>query len=453
MNILSINVNFSVIGRALKRNFITIFMMSIILGCLSFVAIDYVVPQKYTTTVNLSVIAEGNVANNLSSRKLAAAVTRYVNVLDKDVMSKKICEDLKTDELPGKIEVSSIYGSNLVVVKCISNSPRTSFEMSQLFRKYYQRVASQLSGNYRITDLGVSNVNLISTSKSVSVIMAILIGLIVFVVECGWVILMKIFDGKVQDEKQAEREIDTSFIGTIMHENKNKKRNQLLITHKNVSSVYIESMKKISAKVIYTVAKKDYKTILVTSTLEGEGKSTISANLALAMAQQGKKVLLIDADLRRRVQYKVFGKEDFADLGDYLDGKIDLDEVIEQDEENNLYYAFPKTPRENADELLENGKMQNLLEQMEKVMDYIIIDTAPSGITRDAQVLSGFVDAALIVVKQEKAKIVVINDMIDELEQEKMEVMGFVLNNVWSKQFSVNRYNNYYTKSREFADS
>lgn len=212
-------------------------------------------------------------------------------------------------------------------------------------------------------------------------------------------------------------------------------------------------MKKISAKVIYTVAKKDYKTILVTSTLEGEGKSTISANLALAMAQQGKKVLLIDADLRRRVQYKVFGKEDFADLGDYLDGKIDLDEVIEQDEENNLYYAFPKTPRENADELLENGKMQNLLEQMEKVMDYIIIDTAPSGITRDAQVLSGFVDAALIVVKQEKAKIVVINDMIDELEQEKMEVMGFVLNNVWSKQFSVNRYNNYYTKSREFADS
>ena len=368
-------------------------------------------------------------------------------------MSKKICEDLKTDELPGKIEVSSIYGSNLVVVKCISNSPRTSFEMSQLFRKYYQSVASQLSGNYRITDLGVSNVNLISTSKSVSVIMAILIGLIVFVVECGWVILMKIFDGKVQDEKQAEREIDTSFIGTIRHENKNKKRNQLLITHKNVSSVYIESMKKISAKVIYTVAKKDYKTILVTSTLEGEGKSTISANLALAMAQQGKKVLLIDADLRRRVQYKVFGKEDFADLGDYLDGKIDLDEVIEQDEENNLYYAFPKTPRENADELLENGKMQNLLEQMEKVMDYIIIDTAPSGITRDAQVLSGFVDAALIVVKQEKAKIVVINDMIDELEQEKMEVMGFVLNNVWSKQFSVNRYNNYYTKSREFADS
>ena len=293
MNILSINVNFSVIGRALKRNFITIFMMSIILGCLSFVAIDYVVPQKYTTTVNLSVIAEGNVANNLSSRKLAAAVTRYVNVLDKDVMSKKICEDLKTDELPGKIEVSSIYGSNLVVVKCISNSPRTSFEMSQLFRKYYQSVASQLSGNYRITDLGVSNVNLISTSKSVSVIMAILIGLIVFVVECGWVILMKIFDGKVQDEKQAEREIDTSFIGTIRHENKNKKRNQLLITHKNVSSVYIESMKKISAKVIYTVAKKDYKTILVTSTLEGEGKSTISANLALAMAQQGKKVLQI----------------------------------------------------------------------------------------------------------------------------------------------------------------
>lgn len=278
MSILSINVNFSVIGRALKRNFITIFMMSIILGCLSFVVIDYVVPQKYTTTVNLSVIAEGNVANNLSSRKLAAAVTRYVNVLDKDVMSKKICEDLRTDELPGKIEVSSIYGSNLVVVKCTSNFPRISFEMSQLFRKYYQSVASQLSGNYRITDLGVSNVNLISTSKSVSVIMAILIGLIVFVVECGLVILMKIFDGKVQDEKQAEREIDTSFIGTIRH-------------------------------------------------------------------------------------------------------------------------------------------------------------------------------AALIVVKQEKAKIVVINDMIDELEQEKMEVMGFVLNNVWSKQFSVNRYNNYYTKSREFADS
>lgn len=131
-----------------------------------------------------------------------------------------------------------------------------------------------------------------------------------------------------------------------------------------------------------------------------------------------------------------------------------MEQLVKKDRENNIYYLFTKNARDDADELLENGRMQKLLENMENKMDYIIIDTAPAGITRDAQVLSTYVDAAVIVVRQEKAKITMINDIIDDLEQEKMDIIGFVLNDMsLKKTYSSNTYNDYYTKSREFIDS
>ena len=451
MNLLNLNFNFSIIWKALRKNIATLLMISIISGCLSFIVADWGIEKKYTSTLNLAVIAEDNLTNTLSSRKLTAAVNRYVNVFEKDVMNKKICEGLGVDKIQGSINISSIYGSNLIVVECIANSPGTSFKMVQLFRENYQSVASQINGTYKVTDLGTSSVDLISTSDSFSFIIALLIAIITLVLGIGVVIFSKIFDGKIKDEKQAKNEIDAYFLGTIGHE---KKRNNMLITHPDVSSSYVESVKKITAKILYIAERKKYKTILVTSSLEAEGKSTTSANIALAMANQGKKVLLIDADLRRRVQFKRFEKEDSPDLSEYLDGKIDMEQIVKKDKENNIYYLFTKNARDDADELLENGHMQKLLENMKNKMDYIIIDTAPAGITRDAQVLSTYVDAAVIVVRQEKAKITMINDIIDDLEQEKMGIMGFVLNDMsLKKTYSSNTYNDYYTKNREFTDS
>lgn len=441
--VFSFNINFSVILRYLRKNIMMLLIVSITAGTLGYIAVDWLMPAKYTATVDLSVIANENLTVSLASRKIQAAITRYINILSKDVINKKICEDLGIKELPGTITIESLYGSSIISVDCVADSPRTAFEMMQSFRENYQKVASQFNSNYSINDLGTSNVDSISTSETMSALIAVLIFLIVMVTGIGGMILVKVFDGKVQDAKQADREIDALMLGSVKNE---KKKKDLLISHTNVSSAYMEAIKKAVIKLLYQVNKKNYKTILITSALESEGKSTISANIALTMAEQGKKVLLIDADLRGPVQYKIFKKENVIEFADFLEGKIDIKEAVELDRDNKIACCFTGTARDDADELLENGKIQQLLEEMGQVMDYIIIDTAPAGITRDAEVLSAIVDAAVLVVHQEKAKIGMINDVIEELEQEKMEVVGFVLNDAYEKVARSETYNHYYGK-------
>ena len=181
------------------------------------------------------------------------------------------------------------------------------------------------------------------------------------------------------------------------------------------------------------------KSILVTSVNENEGKSTVCANIALTLAENNHKVLLLDADLKKPALYKILGKKDAGSFRDFIQGK-----KPKVDERSNVWLMLNKESYKDSAEILASKDFQNLLDGYAKEMDFVIIDTPPLSAVSDGEILANITDASILVVKQDFARVGEINDAIDRLEQSKCHLLGVVLNNLKGFPFINSLKNNMY---------
>ncbi|MBQ6569248.1 MAG: CpsD/CapB family tyrosine-protein kinase, partial [Clostridia bacterium] len=209
-------------------------------------------------------------------------------------------------------------------------------------------------------------------------------------------------------------------------------KKSVLISNVSSSYLFVEAFYKLRTKLEYVMGKKDHKVLLITSVRENEGKSSVAANTALALASGGKKVLLIDCDLRNPSQNKLFEikPEKGSEFADYLYGRCPFEEAVWKDDRYGLNLMVSRIPRENSVEILSNPSMEKLIENMRKEMDYIILDTSPMLLTADAEHLLRHADAALLVIKQNYSSAININDATDILTSYKAELLGCVFNDV-----------------------
>ena len=178
-----------------------------------------------------------------------------------------------------------------------------------------------------------------------------------------------------------------------------------VIAHKDPKSPISEVFRTLRTNIQFMNANKKMKTILVTSTFPGEGKSWVASNLAVTFAQAGKKVVLIDADMRKGRQYAIFGISPTPGLSNLLSGIEEKEntitntmaDYIQETEVENLYVLSAGNIPPNPSELLVSTQMINLLEELKKVCDIIIIDGTPSELVTDSIILSRIVDSTVIV--------------------------------------------------------
>ena len=173
-----------------------------------------------------------------------------------------------------------------------------------------------------------------------------------------------------------------------------------------------------------------YQTLMISSIKENEGKSTIASNIALSFARRGKKVLLIDADLRRPAIYKVFelNIDENHEFSQYLEGNLNVEQILTRKPEwKKIRFVLQEKAVGDPDKLLDADRFSQLMNQMKKYFDYIILDTPPVGIVRDAEVVASSVEGAVLVLKQDQEKASEINDIIDIMEDAGTVVLGGVL--------------------------
>ena len=189
--------------------------------------------------------------------------------------------------------------------------------------------------------------------------------------------------------------------------------------------------------------------IAITSHTPSDGKSTVSYSLAVSFAENGKKVVLIDADLRKSVfsqRYQVTGE--YKGLSHYLAGKNQVTDVIYATNKTNLYMiptgVFPKNPTE----LLGNARMENLLSALKNTFDYVVIDTPPLGSVIDAAVIAKNSDASALVLSHEETSKKDARKMVDQLKAANPNFLGVILNKVRMKEggYYYKRYGSYYGK-------
>ena len=213
-------------------------------------------------------------------------------------------------------------------------------------------------------------------------------------------------------------------------------RKEVIAEHDPKSPIS-EIFRTLRTNIQFMNTKGKLKTILVTSTLPGEGKSWVSANLAVTFAQAGKKVVIIDADMRKGRQYTIFGVSPRPGLSNYLSGVLDGEEInedlsnyIQETEVENLYVISAGNIPPNPSELLIAPQMVSLLDQLKEMCDIIIIDGTPSQLVTDSLILTRLVDSTIIVTAQKHTKKEDLKRVITNIQNVGGKIAGVVVNKV-----------------------
>lgn len=188
-----------------------------------------------------------------------------------------------------------------------------------------------------------------------------------------------------------------------------------------------ESIKTLRTNVVFS--GEDIRSVGITSCYEGEGKTTISLNLAASLALAGKKTVLLDADLRKSVLAKFVGNaKRIYGLSQYLAGQCVFDDIIYETDIPNLFIVFSGARVVNSAELLGTQRMQNMIEILKEEFLYVIVDTAPLGRVIDCAVMAPVIDGMLIVVDSQKNSYKDVRSVKNQYEKANGKILGVVLN-------------------------
>ena len=223
-----------------------------------------------------------------------------------------------------------------------------------------------------------------------------------------------------------------------------------LIAHRDPKSPVSEVFRTLRTNIQFMNTNNKLKTLLVTSTLPNEGKSWVTANLAVTFAQAGKKVVLVDADMRKGRQYTIFEVSPRPGLSNYLSGfdsntgeeiSDDLADYIQDTQVPNLYIIPAGNIPPNPSELLISTKMISLLDRLKEICDLIIIDGTPCELVTDSIILSRIVDSTVIVTAHKQTKKDDLQKIVTNIQNVGGKIAGIVLNKI---PVSVKKYEQSY---------
>jgi capsular exopolysaccharide synthesis family protein len=277
----------------------------------------------------------------------------------------------------------------------------------------------------------------------------------------GYAFIREYLDNTVKAVEHLERK-GLTVLGIIPDMMKNSTRNSIkklslpskggtdfkrrLITYEDPKSPVSESYRSLRTNISYASSlDKKIKSLLISSSQPGEGKSTTTANLAIAFAQLRKKTLLVDADLRKPVQHNVFGHPRGPGLSEYLIGDVaSLDSIIHPTKVENLSIMTAGGLPPNPSELLGSDVMAKMVDQLEEMYDMVLLDSPPIVAVTDASMISGEIDAIALVVKAGSTERTAVDRAMDMVRNVRAPLIGAILNGA-SQESLGGKYAYYYS--------
>lgn len=458
-------------------------IVTIIGGAAAFCFSKFVLPLQYSSHISMYVqsytgISENaNQQNNISNSK--QLVNTYMEVLKDDAVMNAVGGKLKEefDEYTlssnftfneGKISPSSIRScfsitsvtdtSAINVVATTKNAEVSAALCNDL---------KQVAPDYVEKAVGVGSINTIDVAKVYNTPVApnmkknaALGAMAALALACMIIFIIDFFDNTVKDTDAVGKEFKKPIIGEIASFGNDKKKksnsdedDHIKLTDKNVPFNVVESYKSIRTNVTFALSTVEKKVFAVSSPNPGEGKSTTSANIAIALAQGGNKVLLIDADMRKAVLHKIFGLKNKKGLSSAISKMAKLEECVQRNVMDNLDIMTSGPVPPNPSELLASENMGAILEELSKEYSMILIDTPPVNVVTDGMELAKYISGIIVVLRYGKTTTEDVEDAIKKIEFAKMNMLGFIMNDVKTKRsgyYSKYKYkykDKYYYKS------
>jgi capsular exopolysaccharide synthesis family protein len=439
--------------RIIRRNWILITAVTLA-GILVGGAASVLTKPTYTAETQLFVAIQssGSVQELQQGNTFSQArVQSYVKTVESPAVLQPVIDSLgltvSVGELSSRVHASADLNTVLINISVADSSAVQSAAIAQAVATSLVETVENLekpkSGGSSPVSLSVISPAVAPTVPSapntrLNLILGLLVGL---TLGAAAAVLRSSLDSLIRGEGDVGRVTTVPVLGGIAFDAGSTKKP--LLTQTSAQSQRAESFRQLRTNIKFADVSKTAKTILVTSSLPGEGKSTTATNLAIALAHAGQSVCLVDADLRRPAVHSYLGLERNAGLTTALIGAADLNDLLQPWGEDNLFVLTSGEIPPNPSELLGSEEMGHVLKRLEAAFDAVIVDAPPLLPVTDAAVLSQYVGGVLLIVGCGSAHSQELGKAIDSLALVEANVLGIVMNRLATKGPDAYRYASY----------
>jgi polysaccharide biosynthesis transport protein len=407
-------------------------------------------PGQLEDKINISRVTGANVVDisvQDSDPQLAADISNMLSAIYIEWVSENYQQDIREllEEIDSKAadakqeldkvsaQISGLEGSG----KDIPESLRKELEMNSsmyvmLSEKYENLRINEAVGDSfaRVIESAVVPQDPVKPNKKLYLAASLLIGLLL---GSGIILLREFMDNTIKTSSDAKRYYGLSVVSQIAYEKSYDTRKRELIILKDPASQTSESIRELRTNLKYFDIEGNKKIIGVSSAQLEEGKSFISANLAVTLAHSGIKTILVNADLRKPMIHKYFNISNTSGITSILTGYSKLADEIKSTEVKNLHFLASGPIPPNPAELLETDLLGKILESLAEKYEYVIVDTPPIVPVTDLIVLAGKIDSIMIVARVGKVTKATAVQAMEKTRVIKDKLMGIVLNGVVRK--------------------
>lgn len=451
----------------LKKRFLLIVVCSLAGLFFSFLINRFFIDRTYTASAQFYVSTAGSTSANLSELDYVQKIAEtYINFLNTRQFYSQVLDlsglPYSMSELKGMTEIGTVQNTEIFSITLTSKSPDDSYNLVKSMETIAPKLIKSIKNDAQISV--VDPVVYPTSPSGPNVYMNTLLGAIAAgFLALFYCVLKEILNQKVMNREDFMKHYDLPLLGTIpdfagqdtrraqwIHSALKRIRSNIQgeadTTLKEQDSFLVtESYKAFRTNLRFSIRKDGCKKILISSPSPEDGKSTTSINLAIAIAQEGHKVLLMDCDLRKGRIHHFFHGKNQPGLSNYLSHINSLKETIYITPYNNLHIMPIGSIPPNPSELLGSKQMELLINELENEYDYIILDTPPVNVVADSLSIVKCTDGAILVIRENKTSYPDIENALMKYHYAKANVLGFVLNGISVKELGGHKSKYYYS--------
>jgi capsular exopolysaccharide synthesis family protein len=429
--------------RILRHNIIIIVAASL-LGLLVGGAASVLIKPTFTSETQLFVAIQGSgsVSELQQGNSFSQArVQSYVKTVGTPVVLQPAIDSLglkvSADELSNHVSATTDLNTVLIKISVTDGSAVQAAATAQAVANSLIKAVDSLEkpktgGPSPVSLSVIAPAEAASAPSAPNTRLNLVLGLVIgLAMGIGAAVLRSTLDSRIRGEADLRRVTEAPLLGAIAFD-QDAVKNPLL-TQATAQSQRAETFRQLRTNLQFANVSGQARTVLVTSSLPGEGKSTTATNLAIALAQSGKSVCLIDADLRRPMVADYLGLDRNVGLTTALVGDADVNDVLQHWGDDNLYVLASGQIPPNPSELLGSAEMEDLVSRLEQAFDSVIIDAPPLLPVTDAAVVSRHVGGVIVVVGAQKLRQPDLLKSLSALELVGATLLGIVLNRLPAK--------------------
>lgn len=432
-----ITIDFLGIFHAIAKKWYIVLFVAVAFGFALGAYGRFVVKDAYEAEASMCII-DSNKEVSMSDLQVGSALTNdYEGIIKSRVVLTKVIANLKLDieykELYNAVSIENPDGTRIIKINVVSQDQKEAVDIANEILQISIEEIPNVLGSSVPTVLDKADI-LFTENTRHSILFYSVIGVAIgMFFACGIIALTVITNVSVKTDEDVQKCTGLSVLGAIP-DYKGKKQKKIMWPE-DLPFNASEAIYQLRTGILYS--SKDVKTIVVTSAFENQGKSFISFHLAYSLSQVGKRVLLVDTDMRKSVLQRRMGLEGIKlGLSEYLSGNAELGQVIYDVGLPNMHVLFSGKLVPNASALLSAKWLENLCTEVRDSYDYIIFDTPPICVVGDAAIVASFCDGTLLVIENGVTKKKTLAQMKSEMDKVGANVIGVVQNMVGSKKDS-----------------